>query len=541
MWRGSQGLRTTIRRLNIHRLARPAADRPTPHMNLTKQSLLLATLAVVLALLTGCATSPPPISSAQTLSGEEGAVVIRLITNGAEANDPTETLSSLTLKRELPPGVQASAEDTAILRRTREMTHSTAVFSGMVAPGRYRLSHATGSFANTTYTFPLAGRLGRFEVKPRELSLLGTLLVQPQPGQRFLVGYLAPDPELASTFQTLFPALAEQTRGQAPNQFEPSAELSFAATLAPAFRNLTTALNGLESTTDGTLLAGSKMGRVIWRKPGEERAQALQIDTWLEVLSVRPYRQGLLAAGEEGLLRYSSDEGKTWQALPAPAPGLIAAAEPLSNGQVLALVRRGTQWSAHVSDDPLVGGWRPLARFEQERSINLPWQNAIVLAGRDRAGVFMPNGELLVVDGRTGTLERRSIGVSTSGAQILADGSLLAQGGNLTRTTYLSTDGGRQWRDLDTSRFVTAITAANPQTLFAVAPVDPGIFAGTYALMVSRDGGKTWKKSGEVPGGNPAQVRSLLVDRHDGALLAVLSQGRLMRSTDEGATWTRSR
>jgi photosystem II stability/assembly factor-like uncharacterized protein len=503
--------------------------------------LLLATLGVVLAFLTGCATSPPPISSAQTLSGQAGAVVIRLITNGAEANDPTETLSSLTLKRDVPPGVQASAEDTAILRRTREMTNSTAVFSGMVAPGRYRLSHANGFFANTTYTFPLAGRLGSFEVKAREVSLLGSLLVQPQPGQRFLVGYLAPDAEVTNTFNTLFPALAEQTRGQAPNQFEPSAQLSLGAALAPAFRNLTTALNGIETTPDGSLLAGSKMGRVIWRKPGEPTARALQMDSWLEVLSVRPYRQGLLAAGEEGLLRYTSDEGKTWQTLPAPAPGLIAAAEPLSNGKVLALVRRGTQWSAHVSDDPLLGGWRQLASFEQQRSINLAWQEAIVLAGRDRAGVFMPNGELLVVDGSTGALERRSIGVSTSGAQILADGSLLAQGGNLSRSTYLSTDGGRQWRDLDTSRFVSAITAANAQTFYAVAPIDPGIFAGTYALMVSRDGAKTWKKSGEVPGGNPGLVRLLRVDRHDGALLAVLAQGRVMRSTDEGATWSRVR
>ncbi len=503
--------------------------------------LLLATLGLVLAILAGCATSPPPIGSAQTLSGPEGAVVIRLITNGAEANDPTETLSSLTLKRELPPGVQASAEDTAILRRTREMTNSTAVFSGMVAPGRYRLSHANGFFANTTYTFPLAGRLGSFEVKAREVSLPGTLLVQPQPGQRFLVGYLAPDAELTNTFNTLFPALAQQTRGQAPNQFGPSDELTRSAALAPIMRNLTTALNGIESTADGSLLAGSKMGRVIWRKPGEPLARALQIDSWLEVLSVRPYRQGLLAAGEEGLLRYTSDEGKTWQTLPAPAAGMIAAAEPLANGKVLALVRRGTQWSAHLSDDPFVGNWRALATFEQERSINMPWQNAIVLAGRDRAGVFMPNGEFLVVDGSTGALERRSIGVTTSGAQLLADGTLLAQGGNLTRTTYISTDGGRQWRDLDTSRFVTAITATDAKTFFAVAPVDPGIFAGTYALMVSRDGAKTWKKSGEVPGGNAALVRSLMVDRQDGALLAVLSQGRVMRSTDEGVTWTRVR
>lgn len=510
-------------------------------MTPSKRPLLIAVLGVVLAVLAGCATHPPPISGAQTLSGPEGAVVIRLITNGAEANDPTETLSSLTLRRELPPGAQASAEDIAVLRRTRDMTNTTAVFSGMVAPGRYRLSHANGQFANTTYTFPLAGRLGQFEVKPREVSLLGTMLVQPLPAQRFLVGYLPPDAELNSSFQTLFPALAQQTRGQAPNQFEAGAEITRAATLAPGIRSLTTALNGIDTTADGSLLAGSKMGRVIWRKPGEQRARALQIDTWLEVLSVRAWRQGLLAAGEEGLLRYSSDEGKTWQVLQPPAAGLIAAAEPLTNGKVLALVRRGTQWTAYISDDPLAGGWRQLASFEQERSINLTWQNAIVLAGRDRAGVFMPNGEFLVVDGNTGALERRSIGVSTSGAQILADGTLLALGGNLTRTTYISTDGGRQWRDLDTSRFLVAITAVDAKTFYAVTPVDPGVFAGAYGFMVSRDGAKTWKKAGEVPGGVPSNVRSLLVDRKDGSLLAVLSQGRVMRSTDEGATWTSDR
>ncbi len=531
----------TIGTLKFQAAPVSGATRLVQPMKPSMHSLLLATLGVVLALLTGCATHPPPISGAQTLSGQEGAVVIRLITNGAEANDPTETLSSLTLRREVPAGAQATAEDIAVLRRTRDMTNSTAVFSGMVAPGRYRLSHANGQFANTTYTFPLAGRLGSFVVKPREVSLLGTMLVQPLPMQRFLVGYLPPDAELSNSFEVLFPALAQQTRGQAPNQFEPSAELTRAATLAPGIRSLTTALNGIDTTPDGSLLAGSKMGRVIWRKSGEQRARALQIDTWLEVLSVRAWRQGLLASGEEGLLRFSNDEGKTWQALPAPAPGLIAAAEPLANGKVLALVRRGTQWTAHLSDDPFVGGWRQVASFEQERSINLTWQNAIVLAGRDRAGVFMPNGELLVVDGGTGALERRSIGVSTSGAQILADGTLLATGGNLSRSTYISTDGGRQWRDLDTSRFVTAITAADAKTFYAVAPVDPGIFAGTFALMVSRDGAKTWKKSGEVPGGVPAQVRSLLVDRKDGALLAVLSQGRVMRSTDEGATWTSDR
>jgi len=500
---------------------------------------LLALLIAGLGLLTGCTTAPPPISSAQTLSGAEGAVVIRLITNGTTASDPTESLSTLTLKRTLPPGATPAAEDTAILSRTREMTQSTAVFSGMVAPGQYRISHANGVFGNITYTFPLAGRLSSFEVKPKQVSLLGTLLVQPLAAGRFAVGHLAPEAELKQTFATLFPALAEQTRDQVPNQFEPSDELARSALLTPAFRSLTTALNGVHLAADGSLMAGSKMGRVVWRKAGETRGRALQVDTWLEVLSVRPYRDGLLAAGEEGLLRHSTDEGKTWRALPAPTAGLVAAAEPLSNGKVLALVRRGTQWSAHVSDDALTGLWRRVASFEQERSINMPWQNAIVLAGGNRAGVMMPNGEFLVVDGNTETLQRGPTGVTTFDAQMLPDGTLLAQGGNLTRTTLLSSDGGRRWADLQTGRFVQSITKGEGNTFFAVAPVDPGIFAGAYALMVSRDGAKTWARSGEVPGGNAAAVRSLRVDPSDGALLAFLTNGRVLRSTDEGKTWNR--
>lgn len=437
-------------------------------------------------LLAGCATTPVPISTTQTLTGQEGAVVFKFITNGSAASDPAETLSSITLKRELAPGATATPQDTAVLSRTREMTHSTAVFSGMVAPGRYYLSHATGYAGNTTYTFPLSG-FSKFEVKKGAVSLLGTLLVQPLEGTRFVVGYVPPEAELIQTFVSLFPALAQQTRDQPVNTFETSAELTRRGLMAPQFKQMTTAYNGLQAAADGTLMAGSKMGRVIWRKAGEQRWRTFHLDTWKEVLSVRAYREGLLAAGEEGLLRYSADEGKTWQALTPPDQGLIAVAEPLPNGKVIALVRRNTTWSAYASDDLMAGQWRKLGTFQQERSLNVPWQNAIALASGNRAGILMPNGEYLVVDGGSETIERRSTGVSTFGAQVLPDGMLVVQGGTMTRSTFVSTDGGKNWTDLNTSRFVLAITFANPKTAYAIGPVDPGIFAGTYALMVSHD------------------------------------------------------
>lgn len=509
-------------------------------MNLRHRGLGLFGLLALFALaLSGCATAPAPIAQTQTLTGQEGAVVFKFITNGSSTFDPAETLSSITLKRDVAPGTAATGEDTAILSRTREMTHSTAVFSGKVAPGRYRIAHASGFSGNTTYTFPLSG-FGSFEVKTGAVSLLGTLLVQPLAGTRFAVGYVPPEAELNQTFVSLFPALAEQTKGQTPLSLEPSAELARRTLMTPLFKQMTTVFNGVQARRDGTVLAGSKMGRVLWRKAGERNWRRLQIDTWKEVLSVRPYRDGLLAAGEEGLLRYSADEGKSWQVLTPPQPGLIALAEPLPNGKVLALVRRHRSWTAFLSDDPLAGGWRSVGTFEQEQSLNVPWQNALVLSSGNRAGVLMPNGEYRVVDGDSGSLERRSLGVSIFGAQAQPDGLLVVRGGTMTTGTLVSSDGGRQWTDLDTHRFVGALAFASASKAFAIAPETYNIFPGPYALMVSEDRAKTWKKAGELPGSAPNETRFLLVDPTDGALLAFMQNGQILRSADEGKTWVKA-
>lgn len=501
-------------------------------------ALRWAWLAALALLVAGCVTAP--IAVEQKLTGQEGAVVFKFITNGNQAMDPAETLSSITLKRDVAPGVKPTAQDEAILQRTRAVTSTTAVFSGMVAPGRYRLSHANGFRGNITYTYPMSNMPAYFEVKKGEVTLLGTLVVQALEGDRFVVGHVPPEAELTQTFEALFPALAQQTRGRPVHTFEPSAELTRRQQIASRARDLPTVYNGPATDADGSILAGGKMGRVVWHKPGESRWRVLQLDTWKEVLSVRSYRGGLLAAGEEGLLRYSKDEGKTWQALTPPDQGLIAAAEPLSNGKVIALVRRDTTWTAYATSDPLAGGWRKIGSFAQSHSLNVPWQNAIALAGGNRAGIMMPNGDFHVVDGNSETIQRHTTGLSTLGAQVLPDGMLLVRGTIMTASTLASTDGGKTWTDLKTSRFVTAITFADRQTAYAVGPVDPGVFSGPMALMVSRDGARTWTKSGEVPGGLPHNTRSLVYDRTDRALLAFLQNGQVLRSTDEGKNWSRS-
>lgn len=499
---------------------------------------LRAACAGAIALLAGCVAAP--IASERKLTGQEGAVVFKFITNGSTAFDPAETLSSITLRRDLPPGAKVTSQDITILSRTRAVTNTTAVFSGMVAPGRYHVVNAMGARGNTTFTFPMERMLTRFDVKKGEVSLLGTLLVQPLAGTSFTVAYVPPDAELAETFDALFPALAQQTRGRPANTFEPSPELHRRELIAPQVRRLAGAFNGLRAVPDGAIVAGGKMGHVIWHKPGDPRWRALQIDTWREVLSVAMYRGGLLAAGEEGLLRYSTDEGRTWQSLTPPDRGLIAAAEPLPNGKVIALVRRDLTWTAYASDDLLAGAWRKIGSFEQEQSLNVPWQTPIALASGNRAGIMMPNGVFQVVDGDSETIERRSTGVSTFGAQAMPDGRLVVRGGTMTAGTLVSADGGKTWTDLGTSRFVQAIAFADARTAYAIAPVDPGLFAGKFALMASHDGARTWSRSGEVPGGVPGAARTLFYDRSDRSLLAFMRNGQVLRSTDEGKTWDRA-
>ena len=73
----------------------------------------------------------------------------------------------------------------------------------------------------------------------------------------------------------------------------------------------------------------------------------------------------------------------------------------------------------------------------QERSLNVPWQTPIALASGSGVGIFQ------VVDGDRETIDRRSTGVSTFGAQVMPDGLLMVRGGTMTASTLVSTDAER--------------------------------------------------------------------------------------------------
>jgi hypothetical protein len=91
--------------------------------------------------------------------------------------------------------------------------------------------------------------------------------------------------------------------------------------------------------------------------------------------------------------------------------------------------------------------------------------------------------------------------------------------------TFSSGDGGSSWRPRDPIPSEQLAWAA-PDALYRA---DPG-----GAVLVSADGGATWKARGNVG----LTVNELAADA-DGALYASVPGGEVKRSTDGGATWKR--
>lgn len=152
-------------------------------MKLWTHWYLAASTCATVFFFTAIAAVAQPIGSSQVLTDQKGAVVIRLISTGSTSDDPTEGLESITLQRNLAPGESSGSTTFEVLDRvgSNQIDRSTAIFSGMVSPGRYILFQARGEQrtdkGKATYKFPLSGMLGSIEVKPHQVSVMGTLLI----------------------------------------------------------------------------------------------------------------------------------------------------------------------------------------------------------------------------------------------------------------------------------------------------------------------------------------------------------------------------
>ena len=134
-------------------------------------------------------------------------------------------------------------------------------------------------------------------------------------------------------------------------------------------------------------------------------------------------------------------------------------------------------------------------------------------------------------------------------------GDVVLAGGDVSGFSR-STDGGRTWSSSNAGVWSISMRAV---ASIVFSPADPAtIYAGTGyqgrrgGFLVSEDAGETWavrslvpQFSGSsnsvsgVPKGHPRSTGTLIaVDAAKSLLYAATFQGGVMRSSDEGATWT---
>ena len=501
-----------------------------------RRSFVAGGAPLLMAGLAGCAVSAPELRRVASIRPDQGGVVFRMIVN-ASGSHPASRLSFLTLQGENLPN---TPYDPYELFGRMAGGSGTVVYSGLVPAGRYRIWRASNRAVggstfpgDMTYSFPLQQLPASFEVQPGAVVMLGTLILQPGADRRFSFQYVAAGEETRASVRMLFPQLVESQPGQVFRTVDLATSVPADAPQAQAFRRRSLVVGGLWQSNQGDLCIGGKMGTARWRKAGEERWRVLDLGSWSEVRCLRRYLKGLVAGGEDGLLKYSADEGRTWRALTPPAPGLISTLLMLPSGRTVAFCQVDSEWQAFVSPDLLAGTWQRVAALRLNNN-RIP---SVFVRGKQMVFVE-PSGATHLLDAETLQVEQRE----TSSGELLA----VSPGGDAmvrlrtgwTLSHEISSDLGQTWRDLRLpgNSAVVALKDANALYAYLQPEMTGSLFAKPARFVASRDGGASWT-AGSWPAGL-LDLAQLAVDPVGGAVLAFAGDGRLWRSRDDGNSWS---
>lgn len=512
-------------------------------MTILRQRALKFVGCLATLVLAACAIKP--IGPGDTLKPDEGAFVFKVITDTTRGDSLLYLIDTVEMQSEDGPNEPIFIAGTGQRDAT---TPESMTFSGKLKPGRYKFVRGRHHAAPANIFDPRnllmdMGHLGSFNVRAGEVTRLGTLILHPigevAPTRSFTgytianmgYGYVPPDAEMQKSLEQYYPALAEQAKTRASNGFNLTPDLNLAAELALNYKKSSRYINSIWQDERGNFFVGKSMGNVLLKQAGRPGWRQVDVGSWRGVHSVKPYGSGLIAGGEEGLLKFSSDGGNAWTDLVLPAWGHVEHIEVVHGNRVAVVIRRGSTWRVFVSEDARSGEWKHLGALPMERAISIypPFSPSYVRHGNTLVVGGGGQFKMHIMDlgsGNVETLPNPAPMVHQINAQ--ANGSLVMRGSVLKYVSMLSDDGGKTWREL------------KPRGLVAFKDPSNAYFVYDMHVAYSRDGGNKWVYQDNASW-KEGEVREFQVDRSDQSLLVFLYDGAIHRSRDEGATWTKER
>lgn len=486
-----------------------------------------ARIAVFALIIAGCAVEP--LTPATEVSADSGAVVLRLATNNAPAGFYAGYAS-----------VHVSSErGMHVLSRRNHGVIRTGVFTGALPPGRYQLSKLETIGFNFQQWVNVPSGFGTFTVRPGQLTDLGTLVLEPAGGNKILFARTPSETETRELVAAAFPKVASTVLAKPILAWDSNENAASLRNTFLAMRARVAPLNYPAVAPSGAVYAGSILGQILVRWPRQSSWTQLDTGTTREILSVIEDATAIVAGGEEGFLARSLDSGRSWERIGAPDGGAILhiVRRPNAGLMVVSMYDRDlTVWE-------LAGpSWQMRSRFPFERSFNSATAQAPhVVSNERRLYVALPNGVIHAFGFSDGQWQRHEAPFTLLTLATAGD-LLYGYGTKFTSSLWISADGGNTWRDLDTSRRAGAPVFTDASTGYVVYIKE--VFAAKMSVQMTKDGGRTWKETGDLPEAaarGAIVLRPMVVHPNGPTLLLFGVNGAVHSTRDLGVTWTEER
>jgi hypothetical protein len=456
-------------------------------------------LRTFLATLFLCLSIPvaAKLQSRTELASGEGAVMFQL-SNDFPSYLPGSTGPLISVER-----VGSNGKDIYFLEAGRTGFRTTLSYLGALPAGTYRVIDFQGvpcKILCAGPTLPPPEGFPEFEVNAGHMRYLGTIGLailsnsfnSASDGfKKYWSWHSAPDVAEGKRLMQAYPELTTYSGNLDTGWVRADSAKSQIDRLM--IKTISFGMQGATDYGEDGFYFSSHNGMIKRYKPGK----AIElIDTGHDfmVTSVRELAPGrIFTTAEAGILRYSDDEGRTWQDRANGIEfGLAANAVIIGNDDVAFTVQKNETVLLYRGA-PSTGNWKKIAEFPLVFATwtGLPGAQPELFHHQGKLVLTLPSRKLAVIDLTDNSAELRDPPGSIGMFKLSADGVLRCScAKTIAISPYESRDFGKTWAPAEFSRFLYLPEFHDSMNGFSY---QGAVFsAKNTGLSFTRDGGKTW-------------------------------------------------